>query len=166
MLQIDSSKNGAYKYLWRNNLYNIISFGKKKENLLLAIHNQTIGSYLATFKDNVENGAVIFLHCKGKIWATGQISSVYYFSDEPIWQDKTYPHRFNFQIRKILESPVTINDGTINVLLKKSYGVGWAFRFIFTPRPIPQNIAELILEKCNAVKESSIDQFEKMLSEN
>lgn len=40
--------------------YNIVTFGKKKENFDIAVSNQLIGSYQNTFKNYINKGSVVF----------------------------------------------------------------------------------------------------------
>ena len=152
-----------FEILWSLHLYHIVSFGKKFENLLKAIQTNTVGSSLATFQSNIQKGATVFLHCKSKVWAVGKITGDYYYSEEVIWRDKVYPHRYNFQFEKIFESPVTLNDGDINALFRKSYGSAWAYQFLFTPRAVPKNIAEKILSKCDDATATTLEHLELAL---
>lgn len=135
-------------------MYNIISFGKRKENLIRSLETMTIGSNLSTFKDSVKHGATVFLHCEARIWGIANVTGPYFFSEIPIWSDKTYPHRFKIELLKVLSDPIELSDGIINAEFRKSFGSGWAYRFIFSPKPIPDGIAKLILEKIS--KERSI----------
>lgn len=147
-------------------MFNIISFGKKRENLVLAIEHQIIGSTMGTFKENVHDGSTIFLHCASKIWATAEISGDYFVSDSLIWADKTYPHRFKFKNCNLLSSPVELSDGVINSEFRKSYGTAWAYRFLFTPKPIPQNIAALIQNRIRKIKITDLKNFKLALYES
>ena len=126
--------------------YNIITFGKKRENLEAAIERKIIGSYLGTFSEYLAKGSIIFLHCESKIWAIAKVSSDYFFNSEPIWQDKTYPHRFHISDVEILNEPVELTNGVYNVELRKRFGTGWAYKFLFSPKPLPTDIAETLLK--------------------
>lgn len=128
-------------------VFNIISFGKRKENLVKSLETMTIGSNLSTFRDSVTQGATIFLHCDARIWGIAKVTGPYFFSETPIWSDKTYPHRYKIELLKLLSDPVELSDGVINAEFRKSFGSGWAYRFIFSPKPVPDGIAKLILEK-------------------
>ena len=142
--------------------FNIVSFGKRKENLLLALKMETIGSALTTFKDSIEPGATVFLHCNGMIWATARVNSGYFFSENRIWSDKIYPHRFKISLIKFAKIPIKLSDGTINVKFRERFGAGWAYRFIFSPKPVPPDIAQLIsvgIEK----SESALGDYEKII---
>jgi predicted RNA-binding protein len=144
-------------------LFNIISFGKKRENLVLAIEHQTLGSTLSTLSENIHNGSTIFLHCKSRIWATAEVTSDYFYSEEPIWKDKFYPHRFKFHNCKLLSVPVELSDGGINTAFRKTYGSAWAYRFLFSPKAIPQNIAKLIEAKIKDVELTDFETFKQNL---
>lgn len=133
-------------------MFNIISFGKRKRNLLKAIETTTIGSSLTTFKDSIQPGATIFLHCGGLLWGTGEVQGSYFFSDDIIWSDKLYPHRYKFVLTKFLKEPVPLNDGIINTRLRRDFGAGWAYKFLFTPRPIPSDVAKMIVQRIDAGK--------------
>lgn len=130
-------------------MFNIISFGKRKENLVRSLETMTIGSNLSTFRESVKQGATVFLHCEAKIWGIAKVTGPYFFSEAPIWSDKTYPHRFKIELLKLLSDPVELSDGVINTEFRKSFGSGWAYRFIFSPKPVPNEIAKLILNKVN-----------------
>jgi hypothetical protein len=127
--------------------FNIISFGRRKENFLIALSQGVIGSSLSTFKESVKPGATIFLHCDAKIWATARVEGDYFYSENRIWPDKVYPHRFKIAILKFAKQPVALSDGVINTKFRERFGAGWAYRFIFSPKPIPADIAQLILKR-------------------
>lgn len=126
------------------NRFNIISFGKRQANLYLALEHLTIGSSLSTFKESIVRNSTIFLHCNSMIWGTATVSSDYFYSEEKIWDDKIYPHRFNISKPQLLKDPVPLSDGVINKAFREQFGSGWAYRFIFSPKPIPANIVSLI----------------------
>jgi predicted RNA-binding protein len=128
-------------------MYNIVSFGKKTENLEKAIEHKTIGSKLNTFGENISDGSVLFLHCEGKIWGTAQAVGNCYNSEQVLWEDKIYPKRFKIQNIKLAKAPISIKDGVINLKFRQSFGTAWAYKFIFSPKPIPTEIANLILNK-------------------
>ena len=130
--------------------FNIISFGKRRENLERALESNTIGSALSTFRESVKPGATVFLHCNGLIWGSAKVSSDYFSSSAPLWDDKLYPHRFRISDVKLASEPVELCDGVINVQLRKQYGTGWAYKFIFSPKPLPNDIADLIIERLSA----------------
>lgn len=139
-------------------VYNIVSFGKRKENLIQSLETMTIGSNLSTFKDSIKQGSTIFLHCEGMIWGTAKVVGPYFYSEIQIWFDKIYPSRFKIELQKILADPFELSDGIINAEFRKSFGSGWAYRFIFSPKPIPVDIAKLILEKVTKAKASPSSQ--------
>ena len=144
-------------------MFNIISFGKKKENLLIAIRQGVIGSTLTTFQDKIKPNSTIFLHCDKKIWATAQIQDDYFFSEEIIWKDKIYPQRFKIHNCKMLKTAIELNDGVINAEFRKISGPSWAYRYLFSPKEIPNNIANLILEKISNVETVSFEDFKKII---
>ena len=119
----------------------IVSFGSKPENLIRAIEQKTIGSTFSTFKSHLRKGATIFLHCKSVLWGIGMVDSDYFYEEEEIWRDKTYPHRFSIKLCHLAKEPVTMCDGWYNVRLRESFGTGWAYKFIFAPKPLPGDIA-------------------------
>jgi hypothetical protein len=137
--------------------FNIISFGKKENNLRTSVAYGVIGSALTTFKNNVVKDAQIFLHCKAMIWGCAKVSSDYFYSETELWEDKTYPHRFKISDIKLLDNPIPLSDGTINKAFKEQYGTGWAYKFIFTPKPVPKEIASLILGAVKKI-ETQINQ--------
>ncbi|MCC6278727.1 MAG: hypothetical protein IT289_12495 [Oligoflexia bacterium] len=156
-LQLDM--RGFQGYELETMSFNIVSFGKRKENLLLAVQTKTIGSTLTTFKNLIKPGSVVFLHCVGMIWATAKVESEYFYSEEEIWSDKKYPHRFKITITKFVKAPVLLSDGNINTKIREQYGRGWAYRFIFSPKPLPLDIAQLITTKLDgAVSTQNIEK--------
>ena len=144
-------------------MFNIISFGKRKENLLQAVRTGTIGSTLSTFKESVQPGATVFLHCNGMIWATAKVDSDYFFSEIQTWTDKIYPHRFKIADIKFAKSPVQLSDGVINAKFREGFGSGWAYRFIFSPKPVPPDIAQLIN---NSIQRAGLtnESYEKIVA--
>lgn len=144
-------------------MFNIISFGKRKENLLLTLQLNVIGSSLTTFKEHIFPGATIFLHCNGRIWATAEVIDRYFYSEDVLWKDKLYPHRFKIHNCKLLASPVQLSDGVINSEFRKASGPSWAYRYLFSPKKIPEDIAKLINEKIQPIKEIGYKEFEELL---
>lgn len=135
--------------------FNIISFGKKEENLKSSLALGVIGSSLSTFKSNVAFNANIFLHCNAMIWGIAKISSSYFYSEEKIWEDKIYPHRFKISNIELFSQPIPLSDGIINKAFREQFGTGWAYKFIFTPKPVPSDIAALILDAVKKQNEVS-----------
>jgi len=129
--------------------HNIVSFGKKTENLRKSLESLTIGSTLSTFQENLSNNPTIFLHCNAMIWGTAAVASNYFYSEEKIWEDKTYPHRFKISNVKMLNEPIPLCDGKINKAFRDQFGSGWAYKFIFSPKPLPVDITRLILCSIN-----------------
>lgn len=129
--------------------HNIVSFGKKIENLRKSLEHSTIGSTLSTFKENLSNNPKIFLHCNAMIWGTATVESNYFYSEAKIWDDKTYPHRFKISNVRMLKEPIPLSDGKINKAFRDQFGSGWAYKFIFSPKPVPADIARLILASMN-----------------
>lgn len=128
--------------------YNIVTFGKKKENLDIAVSNQLIGSYQNTFKNYITKGSVVFLHCNTLVWGSAKVASEYFYDESRLWRDKIYPHRFRLEEIRLLNDPFPISDGTINTELKKIAGSAWAFSYIFSPKPLPKSVGESLLKKC------------------
>lgn len=124
--------------------YNIITFGKKRKNLKKAIEYQTIGSFLTTVQDYLYKDSTIFLHCESKIWGTAKVNSNYFCDKTIIWDDKVYPHRFLISEIKLTDDPISLTNGIYNVELRSSFGVGWAYKFLFSPKPLPADIGEKI----------------------
>lgn len=142
--------------------FNIVSFGKRKENFLIALKHGVIGSTLSTFKESIQPGATIFLHCDAKIWAVAKVEGDYFFSESRIWPDKTYPHRFKISLLKFAKRPILLSDGVINIKFRERYGAGWAYRFIFSPKPVPEDIAQIIATRIDS-SESASEDFERVL---
>ena len=128
--------------------YNIVTFGKKKENLDIAVSNLLIASYQNTFKNYIQKGSVVFLHCNSLVWGSATVASDYFYDETRLWRDKVYPHRFRIEQIQLLEEPFPISDGNINIQLKKIAGSAWAFSYIFSPKPLPKSVGESLLNKC------------------
>jgi len=142
--------------------FNIISFGKRKENLLIALNQGLIGSTLTTFKESVQPGATVFLHCDAKIWAVAKVEGDYFFSETRIWPDKIYPHRFKVSLLKFVKHPIELSDGVINAKFRERFGAGWAYRFLFSPKPIPTDIAQIIAKRIESAEPVS-GKFEQVV---
>ena len=142
----------------------VISFGKRVENLDVAIQKGTIGSDLSTFRDYIASDSILFLHCKGSILATAHVSGPYQFSKSEIWTNKTYPHRFPVRISRFLSSPVQLCDGVLNVELKKRFGTGWAYKFLFSPKPVPADIGRKLLAVIERIPSTTAEQFHQVLT--
>ena len=124
--------------------YNIITFGKKKENLKLAIENSIIGSYQSTFKEYMKSDSKIFLHCNSQIWGEARVSSDYFYDEAWLWEDKQYPHRFRIDDIRLVSKPVVLTNGVYNTEFRENFGTSWAYKFIFSPKPLPETIAKKI----------------------
>jgi hypothetical protein len=124
---------------------NIITFGKRFENLKRAIEHSTIGSYQTTFSTYLKNGSIIFLHCRSLVWGTAKVTSDYFYSDKVIWEDKVYPHRFLISNIRLVAQPLDLSNGYYNLELRKQFGTAWAYKFIFSPKPLPSNLGLEIL---------------------
>ena len=121
-------------------VFHILSFGRKPQNLMRAIQTETIGSSLGSFESYITEGSTIFLHCNSLLWGIGKIRGSYFNSEERIWSDKIYPHRFHFSIQHLVNQPLILSDGNYNARLRQEFGIGWAYKFIFVPKPLPSQI--------------------------
>ena len=68
--------------------YHIISFGRKPENLLLAIEKGTLGSASANISKYLKPNSLIFFHCCSSLVGIGVVKSEYFFSEEKVWKNK------------------------------------------------------------------------------
>lgn len=143
--------------------YNIITFGKKTDNLLLSIERNVIGTFLRTAPDYITREATIFLHCRSLIWGKATVSSDYYFDEEKIWSDKVYPHRFKIKEIKLTSNPLSLIESGYNNKLRKVYGSGWAFSFIFAPKPLPIEVGEEIDIELNPRLVASFSEFSESI---
>lgn len=141
-----------------SNKYHIVSFGKKVENLKIALNHRLIGSNYSTIQKYLNPGSTVFLHCIGQIWGTAKVTSPYRYSETEIWKDRVYPHRFSFEVDLLAAEPIELCDGIINVEFRKRFGTGWAYKFIFSPKPIPADLAQMILAQLK------INQIETAIS--
>lgn len=135
--------------------HHIISFGKKFENLQTAISNGLIGSNSSSFSRLIEKDAHLFLHCKSQIWGIARVTSKYIYSEQLIWNDRLYPHRFKIEPVFLTNDPLNLISANVNLELRKRFGSAWAYKFIFSPMPLPSDIADLIREKLTRSKNST-----------
>lgn len=147
-------------------MYNIISFGTKYNNLLASLEHQTIGSTLSTFNKHLKKGSKIFLHCQSTIFGTAEVTSEYFESQTTLWADKIYPNRFKIDNIIIVEQPQKLNDGIINNSFKEHYGAGWPYKYIFSPHPIPDSIAQLILNKLSTSPIANQENYKNVVLSN
>jgi len=147
-----------------SNQFHIITFGKKPENLLKTLESKTIGSFLRTFESHVKKGSIAFLHCKSLIWGAAVISSDYFYDESPLWSDKMYPHRFKINQIYLVDEPIVLNNGHYNVALKELAGTGWAYSFIFSPKPLPAETGMQIYKDVVARREVNSDLMSIKLS--
>lgn len=122
----------------------IVSFGKKDLNLQITLDAKTIGSRHQTFETHISKGDIVLLHCAGKIQAIATVSSKYFFSNEVLWQDRQYPHRFLIENIVVLTPPVDLLDIGFNNIMKSLAGKGWAFSYIFAPKTLPEESVEFL----------------------
>lgn len=126
--------------------YNIISFGKMYENLSISVSTGIIGSKLKTFGENVTKGSIVFLHCNGKIWGSGIVLGNAEESRERLWSNDIYPFRNRIRLEHLTLDPVVLSNGVYNAALRADYGVAWAYKFLFSPRPLPEKIGREIYD--------------------
>jgi len=150
-------------------IYNIITFGKRFENLARAIELDLIGSNLKTFKDNVSENSSIFLHCNGQIWGRAKPIGDYFSDNSIVWDNSIYPHRYKIKISFLTKDPLQMAEANINSEFRSRFGVGWAYKFIFSPKPIPEDIAatveQCLLKRVPCSKSEAIDLLRKSLVE-
>lgn len=139
--------------------YNIITFGKKSDNLLLSIEKNVIGTFLRTAPDYIFREATIFLHCHSLIWGQATVASEYFFDEQKIWSDKIYPHRFKIKEVKLTSNPLNLVDSGYNNKLRKDYGTSWAYSFIFAPKPLPFEIGQEIEAELSPKLIASFSEF-------
>lgn len=113
----------------------------------LAIETTTIGSSAATFHNYIEKGSIVFFHCSGQVWGKAKVVSEAITNHEPIWGDKVYPYRFRIDQVSMLESPYGLSGSKEASILREEFGSGWAYKFIFVPKPLPVEVGQLLLTK-------------------
>ena len=134
----------------KNYSSHFITFGKRLDNLNLALEKLTIGSNRPSIAKYLEPGAHIFLHCQSQLWAICEIVGEYHYSDTVIWENQIYPHRFSFKPIVIPKEPIPLLDGSINKLLQVASGKGWQYKHLFTPMALPKDVCDLILLRFDA----------------
>jgi hypothetical protein len=140
-------------------IFNIVTFGKRIENLEIAIREGKIGSDLSTISEHISRNSILFLHCRGAIVAIAQPSGPYEFSQSRIWDNKVYPHRFPIKVTRYMAKPMPLCDDRINVELRERFGAGWAYKFLFAPKPLPDDIGRAILAGVEKVGTTAPDTF-------
>lgn len=141
----------------------IISFGKKIENLRLAIRNQKLGSDQSTFGERIKASDIVLLMCHSKVFGTAIVKSSVYQEDKRIWRDKIYPHRADLEQIKIFKDAFSFEDLDLNSLLREKLGKGWAFKVIFTPGDLPIDVENIILKEINSREFIDQDNFDSQL---
>lgn len=139
--------------------YHIITFGKKKKNLIISIEKKIIGSSHTTVQKYIKSGSVIFLHYNSYLWAKTKVSSDYFISKQTVWLDNLYPNRFQIDEIILTDDPVCLTNGIYNRRLREQFGVGWAYKFLFTPKPLPQEVALKIHSDFLKRKTLAVDEF-------
>lgn len=150
--------------------YNIISFGKRFENLAISVKSGIIGSNVKTFHEHVTKGSIVFFHCKGEIWGSGIVIGNGEKSREHLWPNDSYPYRNKIRIEHLTLDPVALSNGVYNSALRTEFGVGWAYKFLFSPRPLPEKIGRemhLELRRSKAAEqEHFISEISRMVAES
>ncbi len=138
----------------------IISFGKKPRNLILSLEHNIIGSFLRTASEHINRGSTVLFHCNALIWGSAKIDSEYFFDDQLfIWRDKIYPHRFKIKDVRLTSMPISLIQEGYNNIFRSDHGPGWAFKFIFTPKPIPDNISNKLLDELARRPSSTFEEL-------
>lgn len=132
----------------RPSSYHFISFGKKTRNLLAALQSEYIGSKHQSISQYISKGAKVLLHCRGRIVGSGTIVSDYEYCEDRIWTDNVYPHRFRFRLERLVSEPFGLgsNGNQFNVEFQRRFGKAWAYKLIFVPQPIPEDLGVKIEE--------------------
>lgn len=90
-------------------------------------------------------GDILFLYVNSGIVAVATVESDGFESHENLWPDKTYPYRFRIMISEKISSPQNFLISPARKLLYEAFGSGWGYKFMYSPRPIPGEIADQIL---------------------
>jgi hypothetical protein len=143
--------------------FNIITFGKKADNFLISAQEGVIGTFLTTTPQYLQKGSIVFLHCRSLIWGIAKINSDYIYDEKIIWKDKVYPHRFRIEVLKMTTNPLSLVQEHYNDRFRESFGTGWAFKFIFAPKPLPASIGKDIYEDLSNREDASLEAVFSML---
>ncbi len=158
------SGNTFLKMVSKELRFNIVSFGKRRENLLKTVEVGLIGSKLNTFQSSIAENSVIFFHCDSLIWGTGRVTGAFRIGSDEIWPNSLYPFRYPIQIDHLTDNPVHLSNGVYNSNLRKLYGVGWAYKFIFSPKPLPIEIGKTLLADVLSRRPVSRNDFIRVLA--
>lgn len=140
-------------------VFNIVTFGKRPENLVKSLETGLIGSSSSSFEASISKNSLIFLHCQSRIWGTAKPFGNYFFDKTPVWSNGIYPHRFKINDVSITIDPLDMLGTSINSEFRKRFGIGWAYKFIFSPRPIPDDIGRQIQEELNEKSSASLAEL-------
>lgn len=121
-----------------------VCFGKKIENLEIAIRALTVGAKKPHFLKQLKHNDEILLYCDGKIYATALIVGEGFVSKAQIWNDYEYEYRFNMTGVKILKSPYLLKGSPLHSEFSRTFGRGWAFKVLFTPQALSHEICNII----------------------
>ena len=122
----------------------LLSFGKKFENMFIAIDKCTLGSSFSTFAEKIENGEQIVFVCGSQMWGVAQVCSEVFYELKPIWKDKHYPYRAHIKSIQIFKDPISFVDSGLNKIFRDNLGKQWAYKLLFTPGELPQVAVESI----------------------
>lgn len=125
--------------------YRFVCFGKNIENLRVSLERGVVGFKSHSVLEQVSKGDVLFLYVNSAIVAVAKVESSGFESNETIWVDKVYPFRYQISVCEIIKSPQNFLTTPSRDLLYSSFGSGWGYKFMYSPRPIPGNIADQIL---------------------
>ncbi len=141
----------------------IVTFGKKLENLLSAIEFKRIGSNSKTVENHFGVGHIVMLHCDSLLWGMAEITGAYEFSSTLIWSDRTYPHRFKIGKIKLFSDPCDLGLANLKSRLKEQSGIGWAYKYILSPRFLPFDLAKDLQAAAMALPEMPIEAFNEKI---
>ena len=144
----------------------LLSFGKKFENLSASIENKVLGSEFRTFSEKISIGETVVFVCASQMWGVAKVSTKVEHETSLIWKDKLYPYRAKIEQIKIFESPVSFADSGIDQIFRKTLGMQWAYKVVFTPGELPPEAIQHLEKLFDSVRYLDESRFPNYLSEN
>lgn len=142
----------------------LISFGRKIENLALAVEFAKIGSEFKTFSEKVLVGDEIVFVCNSRMWGVATVSSQVISEPNQIWRDKRYPYRAGISSIKVFSNPISFVSCGIDQILRDSLGKHWAYKVIFTPGLLPFEVDKRLQSLVNSVDCLSPSEFQSFFT--
>lgn len=122
----------------------IICFGKKEDNLNVSIRTGLIGSKKSYFLGYFKPEDRVLLYANGQIFARAAIDGSGFADSSPVWSDYEYPYRFKIKNIVELKTPFSFLGSEAHAEIKRTFGNGWGYKFLFSPKELPLDVISLL----------------------